>query len=103
MRSSWLRAFGGLAFRLNPSQPTRQVHAEVEAGFSHLPAGCSVQLERLAKQYVLDNIGRAIRQNRNTLIEEVRETAAILGRPPRLSEFLDLHKLETDDIYRRDL
>jgi superfamily II DNA or RNA helicase len=90
-------------FRAMLDDSTRIVADEVENGFAHLPAGCSVQLERLAKQYVLENIGRAIRQSRNVLVEELEELARILGRAPTLGEFLDHHRLELDDIYRRDI
>lgn len=89
-------------FRALLDDPRRNVSDEVDNGFAHLPAGCSIQLERLAKKYVLENIGRAIRQSRNVLIGEVKELAGIFGRPPTLSEFLDHHRLELDDIYRRD-
>lgn len=32
------------------------IDKEVEQDFPHLPAGCSIQLDRLSRQYVLDNI-----------------------------------------------
>jgi superfamily II DNA or RNA helicase len=92
-----------IRFRALLDDPTRNVGDEVENGFAHLPAGSSIQLERLAKQYVLDNIGRAIKQNVNTLIDEVRELAQSLGRPPTMAEFLEQNRLELDDIYRRDI
>jgi superfamily II DNA or RNA helicase len=88
-------------FRALLDDPTRNVAREIEAGFAHLPGGCSIQLERIAKQYVLDNIGRALRQSRGVLIDEVRELSAQLGRAPTLAEFIDYHRLEPDDVYRR--
>lgn len=90
-------------FRALIDDPSRNIAGEIENGFAHLPTGCSVQLERLAKEYVLENIGRALRQSRSLLIEELRELAGIIGRAPSLAEFLDHHRLELDDIYRRDL
>jgi hypothetical protein len=88
-------------FRALLDDPTRNVIDEVENGFAHLPAGCSVQLERIARQHVLENISRGIRQGRAVLIDEVRELRETLGRAPTLEEFLDYHRLELDDIYRR--
>jgi hypothetical protein len=32
------------------------IDKEVELDFPHLPAGCSIQLDRLSRQYVLENI-----------------------------------------------
>jgi superfamily II DNA or RNA helicase len=91
-----------IRFRALLDDPSRNVSSEVENGFAHLPAGCSIQLERLARKYVLDNISRAIRQGRSVLISEAKELADVLGRVPTLSEFLDHHRLDLDDIYRRD-
>lgn len=90
-------------FRALLDDPTRNVRQELEAGFPHLPAGCSVQLERLARQYVLDNINRAVRQGRGVLEGELRELAGTLGRRPTLGEFLDHCQLDPDDVYRRDV
>jgi hypothetical protein len=88
-------------FRALLDDPARGIAYEVENGFAHLPSGCSIQLERIAKQHVLDNIRRAIRQGRNVLLEELRELAAILGRPPKLAEFVEYHRLDIDDLYGR--
>src|SRR5690606_19451287 len=62
-----------IRFRALLDDYTRNVADEIENGFAHLPAGCSIQLERVAKQHVLNNIGRAIRQSRSVLIDEVNE------------------------------
>jgi superfamily II DNA or RNA helicase len=90
-----------IRFRALLDDPTRNVKQEIEAGLPHLPAGCSVQLERLAKQYVLDNISRAVRQGRGVLESELRELAATLGRRPTFGEFLNHCQVEPDDVYRR--
>ena len=90
-------------FRALLDDPTRSIADAVEQGFPHVPLGCSVQLERQAKEYVLENIRRAIRQSRNVLIGEVRELAETIGSPPTLARFLEHHQLELGDIYRRDM
>jgi len=92
-----------IRFRALLDDPSRSVVDEVEGGFAHLPSGCSFQLERVAKSYVLENITRAIRQSKNVLIDEVKELAEALGRPPTLAQFLEHHRLELDDIYRRNI
>jgi hypothetical protein len=90
-------------FRALLDDPTRNISDEIEGGFAHLPSGCSVQLERLAQKFVLENIIKAIRQSRSVLIVEVKELARVLGRVPTLAEFLGHHRLELDDLYRRDM
>ena len=37
------------------------IDREVELDFPHLPAGCSIQLDRLSRRYVLDNIRENLR------------------------------------------
>lgn len=90
-----------LRFRALLTDPLASLNEQVTSGFSHLPAGCTIQLERIARQHILDNIRQAIRQSRPTLIREIQELGHQLGRPPRLAEFLDREMLEPDDIYRR--
>lgn len=45
------------------------IDKEVEQDFPHLPAGCSIQLDRLSRQYVLENI----RENLGRLTVQVPE------------------------------
>ena len=74
---------------------------QIEQEFTRLPAGCTLQLERQARQYVLENVRRAVRQSHSTLVAELRTYAEGLGRMPRLAEFVEFFKLDLDDIYRR--
>jgi superfamily II DNA or RNA helicase/HKD family nuclease len=80
--------------------PSRSIRSEVEQGFSHLPAGCTIRLERVARQHVLENITRSLRGGGNRLARELAEYAAVLGRTPTMSEFLGHLHLETYHVYR---
>ena len=57
------------------------IDKEVEQDFPHLPAGCSIQLDRLSRQYVLENI----RENLGRLAVQV---------PDRLQTFTSESGLE---------
>jgi hypothetical protein len=89
-------------YRALLTDPLLSVAEQVEQGFSHLPAGCTIQMECVARQRVLENIRQAIRQARPTLVREIAEFATALRRPPALAEFLEHHDLEPEDIYRRN-
>ncbi len=65
-----------LRFRALLTDPTVSIERQVEHGFTHLPAGCTVLLERVAKQHVLANITHSLRQIRSTLIGELRDLAS---------------------------
>ncbi len=90
-------------FRSLLVDPTVSIDEQVEHGFTHLPAGCTLLMERVAKQYVLENIRRSLRQTRSSLVGALRELATTLGRPPRLSDFLERTGISIDDLYRREM
>ncbi len=83
------------------TDPRVRLTEQVEHGFTHLPAGCAILMERLARQHVLENIRQTLRQFRSTLEGALRELAAAMDRPPSLSEFLEYTGIELDDLYRR--
>jgi superfamily II DNA or RNA helicase/HKD family nuclease len=89
-------------FRALLSDPARRVDDEIENGFSHLPAGCVLQLERIARDYVLENIRQAVTHNRSRLVQRIRNFEAETGIPLSMREFLKYHRLELDSIYQRD-
>ena len=43
----------------------RTVEYEIEHGFIHMPRGCSIQMERQAQEYILENIKNTINNKRN--------------------------------------
>lgn len=68
---------------------------EVESGFSTLPAGCAIDLDREVSKIVLANIRQAINVRWADLAADLR------SRPnASLSDFLDENGLDLDDLYR---
>lgn len=90
-----------LRYRALLTNPSLAVAAQVDQGFTHLPAGCTIQMERIARQHVLENIRQVLRYARPVLVREIGALADGLGRPPSLVEFLERLDLEPNDIYRR--
>jgi superfamily II DNA or RNA helicase len=72
------------------------VKRAVEDGFPFLPAGCSMQLDRVARDVVLRNIEQSVASTRLRLTEELRS----LGRDVTLPQFLQEADLDLDDLYR---
>ncbi|MEQ8200401.1 MAG: DUF3427 domain-containing protein [Syntrophomonadaceae bacterium] len=52
-------------FRALLARTRRTVEYEIEHGFAHVPRGCSIQMERQAQEYVLENIRSTINNRRN--------------------------------------
>ncbi|MDA3921792.1 MAG: DUF3427 domain-containing protein [Salinisphaera sp.] len=80
---------------------SRALKHEIAGGFAHLPAGCSMTLERQAERYILENIEAATRRGRAAIERYIAEFESITGNLPTLDRFLSYHDLELDDVYRR--
>ena len=68
-----------LRYRALLTDPSVPLDEQVEHGFTHLPAGCTILMERVARQHVLENIRQSLRQTRSTLVGD----AARAGRGAR--------------------
>ncbi|WP_338442001.1 DUF3427 domain-containing protein [Synechococcus elongatus IITB4] len=73
----------------------QQFKEQLEQEFPFLPAGCSLQLDRVAQRIILDNLKQSLPSRRSQLLQE----AARLGRCS-LPEFLTALGLELADFYR---
>jgi superfamily II DNA or RNA helicase/HKD family nuclease len=81
-----------------------RVKAELEAEFPRLPSGCSIELERVAQDHVLQNITQSLRANRRDwFVEELRELNRERRHLPHLGEFLEHIGMSARDFYRRPI
>lgn len=72
--------------------------SQIREGFPYLPAGCSIQLDRVARAYVLDNVRNSLVTRFAGLVDEVR---ALDPGQRTLAGFLKATGLELEDVYRR--
>jgi superfamily II DNA or RNA helicase len=79
----------------------RKLDAEAKEGFPHLPAGCCIQMERKAREYILENIRQNLRLAAPQMVRRIATFQADTGHSPSLKHFLDYYELGLDDIYRR--
>lgn len=85
-----------LRYRAITGATRAEVAKEVEEGFPLLPAGCSMQLDRVARQLVLDNLKQAIGSRFASLVRELQS----IGRPVTLGEFVREAAIDVEDVYR---
>src|SRR6267142_5076504 len=85
-----LSAFTGL--------PRNALREAVERGFPTLPSGCHLDLDRVARELVLENVKTSLRGGRSRLADELRALAVAQG-PIGLGEFLKQSGRELDDVY----
>lgn len=73
---------------------------EIEQNFPHLPLGCSVVLQKKAKEHILNNINQAIASSRNlkAWIRSFKNSAIM---PLTLNNFLNFYpNIIIEDIYK---
>jgi superfamily II DNA or RNA helicase len=99
-RFSYAKRFRALASRWDIA-----VDKQIGSGFSYVPSGCFVHLERQAKEYVLENIRQASQSLRtNHLIQELSQLQGQQTGRISLGQMLEFFHLEDpDEIYRRGL
>lgn len=74
------------------------VAQQVAGGFPFLPAGCHMELDRVARERVLQSIRQAVPSRWQQKVAELRELAT--ERPGiTLSQYLEATGLELDDVY----
>lgn len=84
-----------LRFRALTGSSRRRLQRDVEQGFPTLPAGCHIQLDRVAQEIVLENIRQSLTVSWKGL---VAETAGL--ETPTLSAFLEETGIALEDLYR---
>jgi superfamily II DNA or RNA helicase/HKD family nuclease len=92
-----------LRYRAVTGATRTEVEKQVQQGFPFLPAGCSIQLDRVATTIVLNNIKSAIPSRRPAMLRELRalmESDRFKGRVPTLRQFLEQTGLELGDLYK---
>jgi hypothetical protein len=84
-------------FRAVVGGTRQQIVHELERGFPRLPSGCSIQLDRIAQEVILENIKRSIGRGDDALVEDLRA----IGRDVDLSTFLREAGVDLEDVYAR--
>lgn len=89
-------------FRALVGKTHTSIIKEIEDEFPHLPLGCSIILEKKAKEVILRNIREAIAFNRRQLILKIRNFKHQSLLPLTLGNFLELQHIAIQLIYRKD-
>lgn len=78
----------------------RDLVAAAEDGFPFLPTGCHIELERQAREWVLENLRQAVGAGAKALRGELRNLAVAVEGAPTLRQFLDEAGIELPDVGR---
>ncbi len=74
---------------------------ELEREFPHLPLGCSIVLEKKAKEYIIENIRNATQLNINQLINKIVNFRHQTSLTLTLKNFCEFHQIPIQAIYKR--
>jgi superfamily II DNA or RNA helicase len=88
-------------FRALIGKTSTTVYKEIEDNFPHLPLGCSIVLERKAKEIILENIKSATSLNRNQLILKIKNFKHQTTLPLSLKNFIEFNSIPIQAIYKR--
>ncbi len=89
-------------FRALIGRTNNPIKDEVRDDFPHLPLGCSIVLEKKAKQWILENITKATSIRRNELIHKIQLWDQQTNLPLTLKNFSSFHHIKLQYIYKRD-
>lgn len=89
-------------FRALIGKTTTSVLKEIEDDFPHLPLGCSIILEKRAKETILENIKNATSLNVNQLLTKIRNFKHQTTLPLTLNNFIALNHIPIQAIYKKD-
>lgn len=82
------------------SNTTRSVQQELKDGFQSVPKGCFIQLEKKAKEYILDNIRSAFGVKAG-LVSRISSFVEDTGLSLNLENFAEHYHLDIRSIYNR--
>jgi superfamily II DNA or RNA helicase/HKD family nuclease len=74
------------------------IDREVESNFPHLPPGCSIQLDRLSRVYVLENIRTNLRKLATQVPERLRTFTAETSQELTFGNFVRYHDYEPERL-----
>ncbi|HHD92369.1 MAG TPA: DUF3427 domain-containing protein, partial [Candidatus Portnoybacteria bacterium] len=88
-------------FRALIGKTNSSVKAEIENEFPYLPLGCSIVIEKKAKEIILNNIRKATSLNKTQLLNKIRNFKYQTNLPLTLKNFSELYGLSLEAIYKR--
>ena len=78
------------------------IQREVEMDFPHLPAGCSIQLDRIAREHVLANIRENLRNLADQVPDRLESFEHEAGQPLTFGNFIRFHDYEPEALLSRN-
>jgi superfamily II DNA or RNA helicase len=88
-------------FRALVGKTNSSIRKEIEDDFPHLPLGCTIVLEKKAKDVILDNIKNATSLNTNQLLNKIGNYKYQTTLPLTLKNFSTFNHIPIQSIYKK--
>lgn len=88
-------------FRALVGKTNTSIQKELENDFPHLPLGCTINLEKKAKDFILQNIRNATSLNINQLLNKIRNYKYQTTLPLSLKNFSNFYHIPLQLIYKK--
>jgi len=88
-------------FRALIGKTNTSTKEELDRDFPHLPLGCSIVLEKKAKEFILQNIKIATQLNTNQLINKIANYKHQTTLPLTLKNFTSFYHIPVQSIFKR--
>ena len=88
-------------FRALVGKTNTSIQKELEDDFPHLPLGCTINLEKKAKDFILQNIRNATSLNINQLLNKIRNYKYQTTLPLTLKNFSTFYHIPLQMIYKK--
>lgn len=89
-------------FRAMIGKTNNSIQKELKDDFPHMPLGCSIVLEKKAKEIILANIKEATSFHKNQLLNKIRNFKHQTHLPLTLKNFTKLNHVPLEVLYKRD-
>ncbi|MDR2224103.1 MAG: DUF3427 domain-containing protein [Flavobacteriaceae bacterium] len=87
-------------FRALIGKTNTTVLDELERDFPHLPLGCSIVLEKQAKEYILNNIKQATNLTKRSLIQFIRRFSQETTKTLTIQNFCLFYRIDIQVLYK---
>ncbi|MFT7859717.1 MAG: DUF3427 domain-containing protein [Sulfurimonas sp.] len=89
-------------FRGLIGKTSTSVKDEIENEFPHLPLGCSIILEKKAKDYILTNIKKATTLGKRKIINKIQNFHSYTDLPLTIKNFTKINHIPIEKLYKNE-
>jgi superfamily II DNA or RNA helicase len=89
-------------FRGLIGKTSTSIKDEIENEFPHLPLGCSIVLEKKAKEHILNNIKKATNLGKKKIINKIKNYQYHTNMPLTMKNFTQINDISIEKLYKND-